>query len=83
MDGLDSTSLNSSNSTVNFGSDLGPLGDDTSPAAQVSWDQAAADAGLNRGGGTDDMGWGGGADGGPCGRSGRPCCRGWAVRRGR
>ncbi len=62
MDSLDGTSLNNSNSTVNLGSDLGPLGDDALPSARASWDQAAAGAGLNQGDGTDDMGWGGTAD---------------------
>ena len=56
MDALDSVSFdNNGSSTVNLGSDLGPLGDAASPFAQASWDQAAADAGLG-GGGTDSWG---------------------------
>ncbi len=66
MDTLDSTSLNSSSSTVNLGSDLGPLGNAASPSTQAScWDQAMAGAGLDGGGGTDNMGWGGAGSGVP------------------
>jgi len=64
MDTLDSTSLNNGSSTVNLGGDLGPLGA-ASPSTQASWDQAAAEAGLDWGGGTDDGGWGGAGNGVP------------------
>ena len=45
MDGLRSTSLNNGASTVNLGSDLGPLGDLASSSARASWDQIVAGTG--------------------------------------
>jgi len=56
MDTLDSTSAANGSSTVNLGSDLGPLGG--SPSTQASWEQALADVGPGGNEAADDMGWG-------------------------
>ena len=59
MDDLSGASFdNNGSSTVDLGSDLGPLGDAASPSSQASWNQAMADAGLDGGAGAGDMGWG-------------------------
>ena len=55
MDALDSTSLDGSSAAA-LGTDPGSSTDATSPAAQASWGQAMADAGLGGGGGTDSWG---------------------------